>query len=463
MRNWLFILYFLLSGTVAWTQDVTGFWNASVDLMGQPLRIVFELVPDGEGISGIMRSPDQGGGAIPITSAQFSDQLLSIRVESIGLHFEGSYDAATNRIPGSIKQRSMELLCVLQRDPLDAYAPERPQTPEAPFPYKAKDLVFSSGDERYRLHGTLTVPEGEVLGAVVLITGSGPQDRDSEILGHRPFLVWADLLSRNGIAVLRFDERGVAASEGDFSACTSDDFALDALAALRELKKTFPSRAVGLMGHSEGGLVAAMAAAKNPEVDFVVSLAGTGLPGPTILETQTYDISIGEGMTPEAAEVRAVQAREIYALALEATDSLALAKALEDYFLSDGKEEEASEDAIQSFEMYNAAANNPWMLRFLRIDPREYWSGVACPILAVNGDKDLQVQGGANLRAISFAVRRGGNTQVQTKLFAEHNHLFQQTETGAISEYGKLNETLSEEVSTYVIAWMKEQMAREKQ
>lgn len=463
MRNWLFILYFFLGGTVAWAQDVTGFWNARVDLMGQPLRIVFELVPDEEGISGIMRSPDQGGGAIPITSARFSGGVLSIEVASIGLKFTGNYDASTERIPGSIQQRSMEMLCVLQRDPLDAYTPARPQTPEAPFPYQAEDLVFASGDARYQLHGTLTVPEKDHIGAVVLITGSGPQDRDSEILGHRPFLVWADLLSRNGIAVLRYDERGIGASEGEFSTCTSDDFALDALAALKELKKIFPSLPTGLMGHSEGGLIAALAAAKNPDVDFVVSLAGTGLPGPSILETQSYDIAIGEGMTPEAADARALQAREIYALAREASDSLVLAKALENYFLSESAGNDLSEDAIQTFEAYNAAANNPWMLRFLQIDPREYWSEVACPILAVNGDKDLQVQGGANLRAISFAARRGGNEKVETKLFRNHNHLFQRTETGAISEYGKLNETLSEEVSNYVIAWLKEQLSPEKQ
>lgn len=439
--------------------QVSGFWNGYVNLMGQEIRIVFNIeLQEGE-ISGNMVSVDQGSGSAPITSGRFEGTKLEFEVADLGVSFSGVYDATVEQIAGQIKQQGMQFPIYLKREVLEARQAERPQTPQPPFPYLEEIVVFEVEQGRFKLEGTLTRPEEAIIAAVVLVSGSGPQERDSEILGHRLFAVWADYLSRRGIAVFRYDERGVGKSEGNFASCTTLDFSSDAAAAFQAMRKQLGSDVpCGIMGHSEGGIVAPVVATLRNDVDFIVSLAGAALPGKDILYTQTIDIAVAEGLAPETAKARADRSLGAIEVVMAGSDSTAISKALRTYF-SENPSTLLDVSASEEFEIWNASLNSVWMRTFLSLDPRDYWSKVTCPVLAINGDRDMQVNAAQNLRAIQFATRRAKNSKVKTSTLADHNHLFQRSKTGAISEYGTLTETISEETLETVYSWIRNTFA----
>lgn len=451
MRILLLLFLTILSSCVT-AQEITGFWNGRANLLGRELRVVFELEGTPDQLTGTFQSPDQSDISTPLSGVYRGDSLI-LNVSEINLVFRGAYDPARELISGNMQQTGQSFPVVLQRDPLDEREVIRPQTPEPPFPYTQQEVLFKS--DGFALYGTLTIPQDAPQAAVVLITGSGPQNRDAEMLDHKPFLVLADHLSRNGIMVLRYDERGVGASEGNFVSATSTDFARDAGEALRWLKSQDATNGipVGLIGHSEGGLIAAMTAAEFESPDFIVSLAGMGVSGAETLIKQNEDIMIAEGLPAEAAQAQAERMTALVGVLQEEDDSLAIEKGIREV-LKEHPTDNIGLSKDQAFELYNEQLNSPWMRELIRTDAREYWKQVRCDVLAINGTRDVQVKHSVNLKAIEFALRRAGNEDYTTIALPNHNHLLQETMNGAVSQYGQIEQTLSPTVLTTVSDWI---------
>jgi alpha-beta hydrolase superfamily lysophospholipase len=293
-----------------------------------------------------------------------------------------------------------------------------------------------------------------------MVTGSGAQNRDEEILGHKPFFVISDWLSRNGIAVLRYDDRGVGKSQGNYATATSADLATDVEAAfnfLKNIQKINP-KAIGLMGHSEGGLIAPMVASSNPGVAFIVSLAGPGVTGEQILIRQLEDISRLSGTSENnIKETTAINKRLYSVLKKEKDNNKAEKKILAIYKETLEKKKTSKEDtekAVNQLKLSFGADKYTWMRYFIMTDPAKFWKKVKCPVLALNGEKDLQVSADENLPAIEKALRSSGNGSVKTVKLAGLNHLFQHCEKGLPQEYAKIEETFSPDAMKIISDWI---------
>jgi pimeloyl-ACP methyl ester carboxylesterase len=342
----------------------------------------------------------------------------------------------------------------------ESAGPARPQQPEPPYPYDATDVAFENGD--VTLAGTLTVPEGDgPFPAAVLVSGSGPQDRNEEVFEHKPFLVLADHLTRAGIAVLRYDDRGVGESTGVFGTATSLDFKDDALAAVRFLRtreRVDPGR-VGMIGHSEGGLIAPLAAAESEHLAFIVLMAGPGVPGKDILVRQVGLLSKAAGGSDEYVEqVRKEQAKAIDLVLADASEAEVRAQVRKLVAAQAGADPEAAGD--EAVEAAVAQLQSPWFRLFLELDPRVALREVMIPVLAINGEKDLQVDPDQSLPEIAKALDEAGNPDVTTREFPGLNHLFQKAETGAVGEYYELEETIHPPVLDAIRDWILERFGQ---
>lgn len=430
-------------------RNMAGTWSGKADIWGTSLRLVFHIAEDGA----TMDSPDQGATGIPVTTTTFSGDTLRLSVASIGLSYTGVLKNGV--IEGAFTQRGAKFTLDLTRGDVVL---NRPQEPRGPFPYRSEEVAFENPAAGITLAGTLTTPsEGGRFPAVVLLTGSGAQNRDEEILGHKPFLVLADHLTRRGIAVLRFDDRGVGGSGGDPRTATTADFATDAAAALDYMhnrREIDPAR-TGLAGHSEGGLIAFIAAARHPEkIAFVVSIAGPGVRGDSVLIMQTEDIVVAQGIPSEKLPEMMAKQRRAYSLIFDNTpefveaDIDSLASLAEPGFAS------LPDDIKKQIRGGMLTLNAPWPRFFAKYDPAGDLEKIDCPVLAINGDKDLQVRASVNLAAIRAGLEAGGNTAVTTVEYPGLNHLFQTTETGAVEEYGTIEETISPQVLNDIADWI---------
>ncbi|MEK6255415.1 MAG: alpha/beta fold hydrolase, partial [Gemmatimonadales bacterium] len=366
--------------------------------------------------------------------------------------FTGRFSDDRSTIDGSWAQGGASMPLLLARTDAESLAPNRPQEPQPPFPYEALDVEFDNLEAGIRLAGTLTIPGGDgPHPAVTLLTGSGPQDRDETVFGHRPFLVLADYLTRHGIAVLRFDDRGIGASTGDFAVATTSDFASDALAAVAFLK-TRPDvdpEKIGLVGHSEGAIVAPMAANRGGDVAFAVLLASTGVNGRELLVMQAKAMNRAAGLPETVIEQRAeVQESLLDVVADAESDSVAAERAR--VILADaGLTGDAAEGQIRSL-------LSPWMKYFLTYDPLPELRELSIPVLALNGEKDTQVPPTENLLPVEEALREGGNPDVTAEVLPGLNHLFQTAETGVPAEYAGIEETFSPAALEKIAAWILE-------
>jgi len=296
----------------------------------------------------------------------------------------------------------------------------------------------------------------------VLVSGSGPQDRNESLLGHKPFLVISDYLTRNGIAVLRYDDRGTAKSQGVFGTATSADFADDAEAAINFLKADtrLDIKSIGIMGHSEGGLIAQMIAARNREVAFIVTLAGPGLKGEDLLMLQSELIARADSIPENEIAVNTKINKKLYKIArVEKDDNKAaekMRKLIDDYWKT------LSPESIKAGHLDKKAliqsvyqVLTPWFRYFIAYDPSAALKKISCPVLALNGSKDLQVPASENLKAIEKQLKKAGNNHYTIKEFAGLNHLFQPCRTGSPSEYLQIEETFSPEVLDFITQWIK--------
>ncbi|MBI1744698.1 alpha/beta hydrolase [Candidatus Acetothermia bacterium] len=423
----------------------TQVWQGALVAGGSKLRLVLKIWEATDStLTAKVDSPDQGAMDLPVDTISFKEKKLSFEMNMLGASYEGVLNESGTEISGTFKQRGASFPLVLKKSDQAALAEvKHPQEPKKPYPYKEEEIVFANAKAGVKLAGTLTMPKsGSPFPAVVLITGSGPQNRDEELLGHKPFLVLADYLTRRGIAVLRFDDRGVGKSTGDFSKATSADFATDALAAVEYLKtrKEINLKQIGLIGHSEGGLIAPMVAVQSPDVAFIVLMAGPGVPGDEILYLQEALISKVMGRNEEEiAKNREVQKR-MYAVVKEEKDQVAAEQKLREILKDASAKMSASEDAINA---QIEQSLSPWFRYFLNYDPRPTLQKVKCPVLAINGEKDLQVPPQQNLPEIEKALKAGGNSDYSIVKLPSLNHLFQTSKTGAPSEYAQIEETIA--------------------
>jgi pimeloyl-ACP methyl ester carboxylesterase len=349
---------------------------------------------------------------------------------------------------------------------LDQSRNDRPQQPTLPLPYPTEQVYFDNQDAEITLAGTLSLPaKTGKFPAVILISGSGPQDRNEEIFRHKPFFVLADHLTRNGIAVLRYDDRGVKQSSGNFHESTSYDFSTDVESAIAYLKSRpeIDTEKIGLVGHSEGGLIAPMVASRSKDVAFIVLLAGPGINLKSLLVLQAEKI----GRNANISETDLQKAKAIHVRFLESLkpnidiqdlkpELTVYAKDMYRYIPKEILPPHMNEENYIA--SIHAAFTSPWYKYILNYDPVQTLEQVHCPVLAINGELDLQVPPSENLKGIADALERGGNTAVTIREIPKLNHLFQECETGSLAEYEKINQTFSPTALNEITGWILEQV-----
>jgi hypothetical protein len=430
--------------------DIDGDWLGTLDVNALKLRIIFHIINTADGLTASLDSPDQGANGLPVTSVIHTGFAIKMELKQIGGGFEGKLDKDLSTMEGIWTQGGGSLPLVLKRVKGAAELERRrPQDPTKPYPYREEELTYENKVQGVTLAATLTIPPGKgPFPAVVLITGSGPQDRDEALLGHRPFLVLSDYLTRKGIAVLRADDRGVGKSTGSFGKATTADFATDTEAGVAYLKSRpeVDQRKIGLIGHSEGGVIAPMVAARNADVAFIVMMAGSGVPGDAIIVEQLRLIEEASGKSHEQAEKDADDEREVLALIKQEKNEAVLENELREKLA--GRVPKAQLGAaIQQ-------ATAPWFRYFIAYDPAPALTKVKCPVLAINGEKDLQVPPKQNLPAIRKALAAGGNKNSEVDELPGLNHLFQTAKTGAPSEYSSIEETISPVALEMIATWI---------
>ena len=457
----------LLFSTIALpynNEAIEGIWQGALKVSGMELRIVFKISqgPDGM-LTATMDSPDQEVKDIPIDEVIFENSNLRLEIKSAMGVFEGKLKDDGLTIEGEWRQSGQSFPLVLER--IDEVVELlRPQEPKRPYPYQEEEVFYENKEAAVRLAGTLTIPSQEgPFPAVLLISGSGPQDRNETLLGHHPFLVLADYLTRLDIAVLRVDDRGIGKSTGDFTRATSEDFASDVLAGVEYLKsrKEIDPKKIGLIGHSEGGIIAPMVAVQSSDVAFIILMAGTGLIGEKILYLQGELILRVGGASDEAiAKNRSLQEQMFTVVKEEKDNSVAekrLRAILEDAISEVELSEKEKEIAKATVEAQIQWVLSPWFRHFLAYDPKPTLTKVKCPVLAINGGKDVQVPPQENLAAIEEALKLGGNNNDTIKELSGLNHLFQTAQTGSLSEYAKSGETISPNALKTMSDWILEQ------
>lgn len=435
-------------------KGIEGYWFGTLHLGAVDLRLGFKIESKDGKLKATMDSIDQGAKNIPIETVEFADGTLTMKMPNMKAGYVGKLQPDGDTIKGEFEQVGKLTLDLKRTD--KPFELNRPQHPKKPYSYLEEEVTFDSKAKDVKLAATFTKPKGDgPYPAVALITGSGPQNRDEELLGHKPFLVIADYLTRKGIAVLRYDDRGIGKSTGNFSTSTSKDFADDAAGAVAYLRTRKDVGKIGLMGHSEGGMIAPMVAAENSEVGFIVLLAGPGTPCDELLIDQGQLIVKAMGGDEKSLERQLKLQKKLIGLAKEGADETKLkaaVKELEKELTDDEKKELAKVQALAEAQVSRLAT--PWFHYFLNFDPRPVLEKVKCPVLAINGEKDLQVPCKANLEAIEKALKAGGNKDVTTKEFPGLNHLFQPTKTGLPTEYGKIETTFAPEALEMIGEWI---------
>ena len=450
MKKILILTIILLYTCFASAQDIIGSWKGVLKFDNIEINLAFHLEKDGEYYKGTMDSPDQGTLGIPLSSVVFLDNRdVIIEHKEINFKYEGKYLQDTIR--GICRQNGFSFPLDLVRGKVEFL---RPQEPKPPYPYPSEEVYFLNDEAGIRLAGTLTYPsQGTKFPAVVLVSGSGAQDRNEELMGHKPFLVIADYLTRNGIAVLRYDDRGFGESEGNFASGTTSDFATDAMAAVKYLKtrsEINPAK-IGLLGHSEGGTICFINAAQSKDISFIITLAAPALSGDSImmLQHREYIRTIGVDLEQWICDGES-QLMKAHEIVKKAKDSTTLVNELHNFYKYSMPEGVSVDDNV----IQNAvkALSTPWIRHFIKYNPKESIEKVTCPVFAINGEKDIQVNAAVNLKRIEKYLARNKNTTI--KKYPNLNHLFQNCQKGTVDEYGQIEETISPEVLKDISGWI---------
>jgi len=460
--------FFKLIGVIIFVSQITnqitaqellhkaqGNWSGQLELPTSKLEIIFKISEDKNGIlTSKMDVPLQGAKDLTVSKTEIKNDSLFLEVAMIMGSFRGAFET-NKKIIGIWEQGGAKLPLVLEKTDKVAKL-NRPQTPQKPFPYIEKEVEYLNPKSGYKLAGTLTIPNDvKNCPAVILISGSGAQDRDETIFEHRPFMVIADYLTKNGITVLRVDDRGVGGSEGNIRNSTSEDFADDVIAGIDFLKKSnfINHKKIGLIGHSEGGLIAPIVAIKSDDIAFIVLLAGPGITGEQILYQQAKLLNKTAGITDDQIKQNRKLQEALFNILLNEKDSVKQIDRLQRAH-SNGMYPMLNTQQKELIDKKVAEINNVWFKFFLTYNPYPTLTKVTCPVLALNGEKDLQVPLKANLEAIKKALTEGGNKNFNTMELENLNHLFQNCETGAVAEYAQIEETISPEVLEIIKDWI---------
>jgi len=437
-----------------------GSWLGKISTNGIDLRLVFNLkLNDKDSLIATADSPDQGAKNIPLGRVILNDKKLTIQAPTLMGEYNGTI-TGDSTIDGIWTQRGANFTVNLKKLKT-LFTVNRPQEPKPPFPYTSEDVTFMNNKFNIQLAGTLTIPAGAgPFKAVILISGSGAQNRNEELLGHKPFLIIADYLSRNGVAVLRYDDRGVGQSQGNYAEATSADLATDAEAAYSFLKNIpkINHNEIGLMGHSEGGLIAPIVASSNPGIAYIISLAGSGVTGQQISIRQSQEIARHSGMTEDQIKETTELNKKLYAVLRKEKDNkkaeLKIIAIYKEFVEKKKVSKEDTQNAINDLKVRFGSATYTWSRYYFVTDPAIFWKKVKCPVLALNGEKDLQISASENLPAIEKALKSSGNQSVKTIKLPGLNHLFQHCKTGLPAEYGEIQETFSPEVLKIIDDWI---------
>ncbi len=421
------LIGFLLFETALVAQTISGNWLGTLSAGGQKLRLALQIEDGG----GAIISLDQGSAKLPIQKLDVNGRAVKIDVGIAS--FEGTLDSAGRQITGTFTQGGTSFPLDFQRvDKIEEV--KRPQNPVRPYPYAEEEVSFKGGGG-VLLAGTLTYPKsGAPFAAVLLLTGSGPQDRDEAIMGHRPFLVLSDYLTRLGFAVLRADDRGMGKSLGVFSDATYADKVADAIAGVELLKgrTEIDPRRIGLLGHSEGGVIAPLAANQSKDVAFVVMMAGPGVRGDQLMKQQGIDIVRANGGDESAVHQQVEIQSKMFQIVREEKDSAVAEKRILELL-----------GAMPGAEMQAKAAVSPTVRELIAYDPAPVLRNLACPVLAIDGTLDLQVSAKQNLPAIAAALAESKSGNWAVANLPGLNHLFQTAKTGNVPEYSTIEETIS--------------------
>ena len=459
LKTILVVMATMVSLSVSYAEDrVVGHWEGQIDIPGQPITVKVDLTINDSDWSGTIDIPTQGAKGLPLSDihVEENDESVHVKFSIRGVPGNPTFDGQLQEgaISGTFTQGGATFGFQLSRESVKG--PARPQEPKPPFPYKIEEVTFQNG--AVNLAGTLTLPQGDgTFPAVLLISGSGLQDRDETLVGHKPFWVLADHLSRAGIAVLRVDDPGIGQSTPHPKPPTTADFATDVEAGVVFLKQDDRIDRIGLIGHSEGGLIAAIVASRSNDVGFVVLMAGPGVPGAELLRKQNERIFDAAGIAGERKQNLLTLLDRLFTILTsedmaadkrrQAVDEI-VRKQLEINGVPPAEQNEAQVRALAEQSL------TPWMRYFLTFDPRPALEKIRVPVLALNGELDVQVDAEQNLTAIAGALEKGGNQNVTVHRLPEHNHLFQRARTGLMNEYGAIEETLSPKMLDLIRDWI---------
>ncbi|MFQ3212976.1 MAG: pimeloyl-ACP methyl ester carboxylesterase [Marivirga sp.] len=447
----------LIGSTASIAQDFTGKWNGILEVQGTQVPLVFKIEKTEDGYNGTFDSPKQGAKDIPFSSVTIKDNSIKLYATNIGAFYEGNW--VSDSIVGSWNQGGMSIPLNIFRKERQESKANRPQEPKGKLPYEALNVQFTNPKAEIKLAGTLTLPSNSASQhpVVILISGSGAQNRNEEIFGHRPFLVLADYLTRKGIAVLRYDDRGTAESEGDFAASTTADFATDVLSAVAYLKtrEDIDHNQIGLIGHSEGGIIAPMVANQTQDVSFLVILAGTGISGKALSLMQSASLAPAALKNKEAYYNFN---KKLLDIASSEADVAIKRDKLSSHFVESREIIEellpAGTDIDRFIEQQLNSTLSPWSQFFFSYNPADEFEKVTIPVLSLNGSKDAQVEALTNQSAIKIALEKAGNKHFVVKELAGLNHMFQEAPTGAISEYGQIEQSFSPLALNEISEWI---------
>lgn len=470
----VFVLLFVLGlGKMnAWAQQskYAGIWEGDLNAGVQTIRLIMFISEPAPGALLLsMQSPQQSPATLKADTCYLDAQGdLVMEMSKFKIGFTGHLQGDTLLVGKFVQGMSFPLQLKKVKAPTAITKAKRPQTPKPPFAYKSIDVNFRNNDGSINYGGTLTLPndnEGKKFPAVLLISGSGAQDRDETILGHKPFAVIADYLTSNGIAVLRVDDRGVGKSTGNHAAATSANFADDAEAAVNFLQTQphIDAARIGLIGHSEGGMIAPMLASRRSDIKALVLLAGPGVTGADLLTEQNVAIYQSGGMSATAAEaygkifarvLNAIVTASDSASAMHATMAIVSNWQVADSIKAQFELADTAGQRKYSETMVNQIGS-PWMKYFLQYNPVPALKSLRCHVLALNGSKDVQVLPKSNLAGIEAALKKSRSKSFEVMELPGLNHLFQKCSTCTIDEYQKLEETFSTDALHIMLNWLR--------
>jgi uncharacterized protein len=465
----LFITILLLTFqlvSIAQSEKFTGTWSGTLS-GGVDLRVVFNISQNENGsYTSTSDSPDQGVFGIKCDTTIIESGNIEIRMSGLNAFYKGKM-VNDSTIAGSFSQ-GMELPLSLKK--ITAITPpkkNRPQTPEPPFSYKSQEIIFTGKKTGLDYGATITIPNGKgPFPAAILITGSGPQNRDEEVFEHKPFAVLADHLTKRGFIVLRMDDRGVGKTTGNFGQSTSADFANDIAEAIEFLKTRSEAdkKKIGLIGHSEGGLIAPMLASSRKDIDFIVLLAAPGVPVMDLMLKQNSEILKSEGISNAAVGIYLPLYKNLVNAIIAQTDSAAemtAAKNVVETWINKSDKTLVNELGLSSqkgVETFTrnmvSAISSPWYKYFMQFDPQPYLEKLKVKVLALNGDKDIQVVSGQNLPGIESALKKSGTKHYSIQEIKGQNHLFQSCKKCNTNEYGELEESFSPVTLLLISDWL---------